>query len=124
MRVLQLKFAIMELLLWILSDCIFDHRFKHLLIIAGLPDVDSHIASYESEGATGRFIEVTSGHQIVWEYINPLFADSGRLAGGSASGQANSVFRAHRFAPDDPALQGRDLDPAQYGNLNRILGTA
>ena len=74
------------------------------------------------EGATGRFIEVTAGHQIVWEYINPLFADSGRLAGGSSSGQANSVFRAHRFAPDDPALEGRDLDPARYGNLNRILG--
>ncbi len=76
------------------------------------------------EGATGRFIEVTSGHQIVWEYINPLFADSGRIAGGSSSGRANSVFRAHRFAPEDPALQGRDLDPARYANLNRILGTS
>ena len=76
------------------------------------------------EGATGRFIEVTQGHQIVWEYINPLFADSGRIAGGSSSGRANSVFRAHRFAPEDPALQGRDLDPARYANLNRILGTS
>ena len=74
------------------------------------------------EGATGRFIEVTQGHQIVWEYINPLFADSGRIAGGTSSGRANSVFRAHRFGPDDPALQGRDLDPANYANLNRILG--
>ena len=76
------------------------------------------------EGATGRFIEVTSGNQIVWEYINPLMADSGRLAGGSSSGQANSVFRAHRFAPGDPALEGRDLDPALYANLNRILGAS
>jgi len=75
------------------------------------------------EGATGRFIEVTQGHQIVWEFINPLFADSGRIAGGSSSGQANSVFRAHRFAADDPALRGRDLDPARYANLNRTLGT-
>ena len=74
------------------------------------------------EGATGRFIEVTPGQQIVWEYINPLFANSGRIAGGSPSGRANSVFRAHRFAPDDSALQGRDLDPARYANLNRILG--
>lgn len=76
------------------------------------------------EGATGRFIEVTMGNQIVWEFINPLFADSGRLAGGSADGRANSVFRAHRFAPDSPELRGRDLDPDRYGNLNRILGTA
>ena len=76
------------------------------------------------EGATGRFIEVTMGNQIVWEFINPLFADSGRLVGGSADGRANSVFRAHRFAPDPPALRGRDLDLDRYGNLNRILGTA
>ena len=76
------------------------------------------------EGATGRFIEVTMGNQIVWEFINPLFADSGRLVGGSADGRANSVFRAHRFAPDSPALRGRDLDLDRYGNLNRILGTA
>ena len=74
------------------------------------------------EGATGRFVEVTMGNQIVWEYINPLFADSGRLAGGSSTGQANSVFRAHRFAPDALAFKGRDLDPARYANLNRILG--
>ena len=74
------------------------------------------------EGATGRFIEVTQGHQIVWEFINPLFADSGRIAGGSSSGQANSVFRVHRFGPDDLPLQGRDLDPARYANLNRTLG--
>ena len=74
------------------------------------------------EGATGRLIEVTQGHQIVWEFINPLFADSGRIQGGSPSSQANSVFRAHRFGPDDPALLGRDLDPARYANLNRTLG--
>ena len=74
------------------------------------------------EGATGRFVEVTMGNQIVWEYINPLFADSGGLAGGSSTGQANSVFRAHRFAPDALAFKGRDLDPARYANLNRILG--
>ena len=76
------------------------------------------------EGATGRFIEVTPGHQIVWEYINPLMAESGRLAGGSISGRANAVFRAHRFAADDPALEGRDLDPTRYANLNRILGVS
>ncbi len=74
------------------------------------------------EGATGRFIEVTQGHQIVWEFINPLFADSGRIAGGTSSGQANAVFRAHRFGPDDPALQGRDLNPDNHANLNRTLG--
>ena len=36
------------------------------------------------------------------------------------SGQSNSVFRVHRYGPDHPALQGKDLDPARYGNLNRL----
>jgi len=30
-----------------------------------------------------------------------------------------SVFRAHRYAPDHPALQGKDLDPDRYAALNR-----
>jgi hypothetical protein len=33
---------------------------------------------------------------------------------------ANSVFRAHRYGPDHPALQDKDLDPARYANLNRL----
>ena len=29
-------------------------------------------------------------------------------------------FRAHRYGPDYPGLQGRDLDPDRYANLNRL----
>ena len=72
------------------------------------------------EGAPGRLFEVTPNHQIVWEYINPFFAGSGVVVGGTVTGQANSVFRAHRYGPDHPALQGKDLDPGRYANLNRL----
>ena len=72
------------------------------------------------EGAPGRIFEVTPGKEIVWEYINPFMARSGYGVGGSLSGLANSVFRAHRYGCDHPALQGKDLDPGNYANLNRL----
>jgi len=72
------------------------------------------------EGAPGRLLEVTPSHQIVWEYINPMSAASGQVVGGTVSGQANSVFRAHRYGLDHPALAGKDLDPQRYANLNRL----
>ena len=72
------------------------------------------------EGAPGRVFEVTPGKEIVWEFVNPFMARSGYGVGGSISGLANSVFRAHRYGPDHPALAGRDLDPDRYANLNRL----
>ena len=63
---------------------------------------------------------MTPGKEIVWEYINPFMAASGYGVGGSLSGLANSVFRAHRYGPDHPALQGKDLNPARYANMNRL----
>ena len=67
------------------------------------------------EGAPGRLFEVTPAGEIVWEYVNPF--QGGEAAGGPAQ---NSVFRAHRYSPDHPALQDKDLDPARYANLNRL----
>ena len=72
------------------------------------------------EGAPGRIFEVTPVGEIAWEYINPFLGQSGFGVGGSVSGLANSVFRAHRYGYDHPALAGRDLDPYRYANLNRL----
>ena len=72
------------------------------------------------EGAPGRVFEVTPTHEIVWEYINPFLGMGGLHAGGSKSGHANSIFRSHRYGLDHPALQGKDLDPGRYANLNRL----
>ena len=72
-----------------------------------------------TEGAPGRIFEVTHNKEIVWEYINPFRSNGGGGGGGNA---ANSVFRAHRYGPDHPGLQGRDLDPSRHANINRIYG--
>ena len=76
------------------------------------------------EGAPGRIFEVTPAKDIVWEYINPFVGMSGYGVGGTVSGYANSVFRAHRYGPDHPALQGKELDPESHANLNRLYSPA
>ena len=51
---------------------------------------------------------MTRDGEIVWEYVNPH-----RIADGVSlgSGAPNSVFRAHRYTADHPALVGKDLTP-------------
>ncbi|MCH2568910.1 MAG: hypothetical protein MKZ98_10175, partial [Pseudomonadales bacterium] len=51
--------------------------------------------------------------EIVWEWINPFV----NMTRGNPT---TSIYRAHRYSPDHPALAGRDLDPERYGNLNRL----
>ncbi|HWA60896.1 MAG TPA: aryl-sulfate sulfotransferase [Caulobacteraceae bacterium] len=68
------------------------------------------------EGASGRVFEVTRRGETVWEWHNP-FAQAVR---GSQTSFA--LWRAHRYAPDHPALAGNDLDPARHAALNRMHG--
>ena len=70
------------------------------------------------EGSPGRIFEVTSNKEIVWEYINPLFISGANRA--NPNDLSNAVFRAHRYGPDHPALEGKDLDPARYANINSL----
>ena len=72
------------------------------------------------EGAAGRFFEVTSRGEIVWEYINP-FPVYGARTGREKPENSNATFRCHRYGPDHPALAGRDLDPARFAALNNLL---
>lgn len=60
-----------------------------------------------TEGAPGRLFEVTQDSEIVWEYVNP-YRIPGTVTG---AGTATSIFRAHRYAADHPALAGRNLTP-------------
>ena len=68
-----------------------------------------------TEGMAGRLFEVTPIGEIVWEFVSPFFVPS-------QHGVANGVFRAHRYGPDHPALQGKVMDPEKLGNLNRLFG--
>ena len=46
------------------------------------------------EGDFGRFFEVTSEGELVWEYVNPYF-------GEGPNGLNNRVFRAHRYSAEE-----------------------
>jgi outer membrane protein assembly factor BamB len=73
------------------------------------------------EGAPGRVFEITQEGEIVWEYISPFFVENPPTAGGSRFGNANAVFRAHRYPEDHLAFAGKDLDPRRHANLNRLF---
>ncbi len=54
------------------------------------------------EGIHGRLFEVTSGGEVVWEYVSPFFFEApGR------PGLNNSVFRAFRYTSDEIAAARR-----------------
>ncbi len=72
------------------------------------------------DGVHGTLFEVTRAGKTVWKYVNPM-TSNGPLRQGQAvpteqpsSGReilANQVYRAYRYAPDYPGLQGLDLTP-------------
>ena len=115
-RVIEVDPATNEIAWEYLGDPPISFYSYHISGAERLPNGNTLI----SEGAPGRFFEVTPNKEIVWEYVNPFMAPSGRGGGGGVSSLANSVFRVHRYGPDHPALQGKDLDPARYANLNRM----
>ncbi len=68
------------------------------------------------DGVHGVFTEVTTGGEIVWRYVDPVVKE-GPLAQGETPGlddrghQWNAVFNIHRYPPDYPAFEGRDMIP-------------
>lgn len=52
-----------------------------------------------NEGAFGRFFEVTSEGEVVWEYVNPYFGP----ASAAPKAQYNTVFRVYRYAEEEVA---------------------
>ena len=71
------------------------------------------------EGPMGRFFEVTRSKELVWEYIVPIY-DSYPPPNEAQS--TNVTFRAHRYGPDYPGLQGKRLDPGKLDLWNRLYG--
>jgi hypothetical protein len=85
-----------------------------------LPDGHTIICS----GATGEFIEVTMGGDIVWKYIcpvdqyGPIKQGSPPPADPARVGETmNSVFRVYKYAPSYAAFAGRTLTPGPYIEL-------
>jgi hypothetical protein len=57
----------------------------------------------------GHFFEVTSGGELVWEYINPVTSKGIVTVFPDSLPMTNSVFRAYRYGADHPALAGKTL---------------
>ncbi len=50
------------------------------------------------ESSFGRFFELTTDGEIVWEYVNPVFGRP--IFAGPTDTQSNLVFRAHRYSAE------------------------
>ena len=75
------------------------------------------------DGVHGTLFEVTPAGKTVWKYINPMNNDGILRQGESNAGeQGNKVYRAYRYAPDYPGLQGLDLTPGEPIELYPSLG--
>jgi uncharacterized protein (TIGR03437 family) len=65
-------------------------------------------------GTHGVLVEVTSGGDIVWQYVNPV-TNTGPMLQGDTSGlddrghNLNAVFRVRKYPPDYAGLAGRPL---------------
>jgi hypothetical protein len=72
--------------------------------------------TFVTEGATGRFIEVTPDGETVWEYMNP-YNDNYRLPDGTVAQPTGpflyAQFRGTHFDFDFPAFNGKDLKPVE-----------
>jgi hypothetical protein len=57
-----------------------------------------------TESSFGRFFEVTSQGEIVWEYVNPYLGKP--FLGGPPTSESNQVFRAVRYSEEIARARG------------------
>ncbi len=69
--------------------------------------------TFINEGPKGRFFEVTSDGEVVWEFLNPFRGNATRLNGDPVRPMpmTYSQFRATLIPKGHPALQNKDLSP-------------
>jgi hypothetical protein len=73
------------------------------------------------EGDNGRFIEVDTAGNIVWEYVNPIAV--GPLNQGSNPNGMNNVFRCTQYPATYSGFAGRTLTPGAPLELSPLTYT-
>ena len=73
------------------------------------------------EATKGRLFEVTLDGEMVWEYHSPFLITRPSYWGWTL---AKTIWDAQRYGPDDPAFEGKDLDPENYELVLRKRGEA
>lgn len=70
--------------------------------------------TFVTEGARGRFFEVNTKGQVIWEYLTP-YAGTARLPDGRfpqpVGPHEYAIFRATHIPLDHPAVAGKTLEP-------------
>lgn len=66
-----------------------------------------------NEGGRGRLFEIDSHDNIVWQYNSPVDYSGPNTQGENISYWNTQIFRAYKYAPDYPGLQGVDLTPGE-----------
>jgi outer membrane protein assembly factor BamB len=98
-RVIEVNPATMEIV-WKYQEPILPNFFSPRISNAQrLPNGNTLI----NEGSFGRFFEVTSEGEVVWEYVNPYFGPATTVA----KAQSNSVFRVYRYTEEEVARARR-----------------
>ena len=80
------------------------------------------------DGAHGTLFEVTPAGKTVWKYVNPSTVKGPLRQGepvpwelqGDMEMPVNQLYRAYRYAPDYPGLQGLDLTPGDRIEVTSI----
>lgn len=77
------------------------------------------------ESNKGRLFEVNKEGDIVWEYMIPFHSLNQKVGDDPRElGRNPWTHRAHKFAPDFPAFEGKDLDPSRLEAINNLYGAA
>ncbi len=63
--------------------------------------------TFVTQGPQGRLFEINKAGKIVWDFTSPITLPS-LINPGTA---AEDIFRAYKYAPDYPGLQGKNLKP-------------
>jgi hypothetical protein len=67
-----------------------------------------------SQAVRGRFVEFDSNATKVWDYVNPAmalgtFVSQGNAVPGNTTSWNNAVFKARKYMPNYPGLDGKPL---------------
>lgn len=61
------------------------------------------------EGIEGHFFEIDKSKNIVWNYVVPISLDG--ILSQEDTPDPSRFFRAYKYAPENPAFEGKDKSP-------------
>lgn len=70
------------------------------------------------EGKLGRFFEIDSTKNLLWEYKLPITTGGNSITQGTINPLSSGSFRAVRYTPDYPAFSGKTLVAGDYIEIN------